>query len=97
MSSERQIALGKRGRWEEGSLAVPERFVAVDVLERWFGDGRVRSQFEVSRDMNTTEANKQVERTAAPRFGLIGDGLQTAVVAVVSTLPAAVAHPGRSA
>jgi hypothetical protein len=40
-------------------------------------------------------ANKWVERTAAMRFGLDGDGLQTAVIAVVSTLPAAVAHPSR--
>ena len=45
--------------------------------------------------MNRDRANKWVERTAAMRFGLIGDGLQTAVVAVVSTLPAAVAHPCR--
>ena len=39
--------------------------------------------------------NNRVERTAAMRFSLIGDGLQTAVVSVVSTLPAAVAHPCR--
>ena len=37
---------------------------------------------------------KQVERTAAMRFGFDGDGLQTAVVAVASALPAA-AHPCR--
>lgn len=40
-------------------------------------------------------ANNRVERTTAMRFSLIGDGRQTAVVAVVSTLPAAVAHPCR--
>ena len=39
--------------------------------------------------------NNRVERTAAMRFGLDGDGLQTAVIAVVSALPAAVAHPCR--
>ena len=39
--------------------------------------------------------NNRVERTAAMRFGFDGDGLQTAVVAVASALPAAVAHPCR--
>ena len=39
--------------------------------------------------------NKSLERTAAMRFGLDGDGLQAAVVAVESALPAAVAHPCR--
>lgn len=38
-------------------------------------------------------ANNRVERTAAMRFDLDGDGLQTAVIAVASALPAAVAHP----
>ena len=35
----------------------------------------------------------RVERPAAMRFGFDGDGLQTAVIAVASALPAAVAHP----
>ena len=39
--------------------------------------------------------NNRVERTAAMRLDFDGDGLQTAVIAVVSTLPAAVAHPCR--
>jgi hypothetical protein len=39
--------------------------------------------------------NNRVERTAAMRLDFDGDGLQTVVVAVVSTLPAAVAHPCR--
>jgi hypothetical protein len=42
-------------------------------------------------------ANKWVERTAAMRLDSDGDGLQTAVIAVASALPAAVAHPCRSA
>jgi hypothetical protein len=46
--------------------------------------------------MTQQRPNNRVERTAAMRFGLDGDGLQTDVVAVVSTLPAAVAHPCRS-
>lgn len=41
------------------------------------------------------KANNRVERTAAMRFDFDGDGLQTAVIAVVSALPAAVAHPCR--
>lgn len=42
-----------------------------------------------------TWPNNRVERPAAMRFGLDGDGLQTAVVAAASALPAAVAHPCR--
>lgn len=40
--------------------------------------------------------SSRVERTAATRFGFHGDGMRTAVVAVVSALPTAVAHPCRS-
>ena len=47
--------------------------------------------------MRSEWPNNRVERTAAMRFGFDSDGLQTAVVAVVSTLPAAVAHPCRQA
>lgn len=42
-----------------------------------------------------TRPNNRVERTAAARLDFDGDGSQTAVVAVVSALPAAVAHPCR--
>ena len=60
---------------------------------------RVRSGFTRAAvcSMNRDGANKWVERTAAMRFSFDGDGLQTAVVAVASALPAAVAHPCRSA
>lgn len=46
--------------------------------------------------MSTITPNNRVERTAAIRLDFDGDGLQTAVIAVVSALPAAVAHPCRS-
>jgi hypothetical protein len=42
-----------------------------------------------------TRPNNRVERTAAMRLDFDRDGLQIAVVAVASALPAAVAHPGR--
>lgn len=48
---------------------------------------------EVIGVIGVTRPNNRVERTAAMRFGFDGDGLQTAVIAVVSALPAAVAHP----
>lgn len=47
--------------------------------------------------MTKAHSNNRVERTAAMRLYFDGDGLQIAVIAVASALPAAVAHPCRSA
>ena len=44
---------------------------------------------------SSEQPNNRVERTAAMRLDFDGDCHQIAVVAVVSTLPAAVAHPCR--